>query len=98
MPRRFPVRFAPFVAMLAITAALTDCAPERSVPAPLSPPQSSFFPSPAFAPPPAPPAAPKAAKVALLVPLSGPNAALGKAILDAAQLALFETGRGMTLI
>ncbi|MGH7100351.1 MAG: penicillin-binding protein activator, partial [Stellaceae bacterium] len=44
------------------------------------------------------PAAPKAAKVALLVPLSGPNAALGKAILDAAQLALFETGRGMMLI
>jgi branched-chain amino acid transport system substrate-binding protein len=49
-------------------------------------------------PPPAPPPAPKAAKVALLVPLSGPNAALGKAILDAAQLALFETGRDMTLV
>ncbi|MGH7045661.1 MAG: penicillin-binding protein activator [Stellaceae bacterium] len=32
------------------------------------------------------------AKVALLVPLSGPNAALGQAILNAAQLALFETG------
>jgi branched-chain amino acid transport system substrate-binding protein len=33
------------------------------------------------------------------VPLSGPNAGLGKAILDAAQLALFETGgRRMTLI
>ena len=30
------------------------------------------------------------AKVALLVPLSGANAALGQAILDAAQLALFE--------
>ena len=30
------------------------------------------------------------AKVALLVPLSGPNAELGKAILDAAQLALFD--------
>jgi branched-chain amino acid transport system substrate-binding protein len=34
------------------------------------------------------------------VPLSGPNAGLGKAILDAAQLALFETGghHGMTLV
>lgn len=33
------------------------------------------------------------------MPLSGPNAGLGKAILDAAQLALFETGgRRMTLI
>ncbi len=32
------------------------------------------------------------AKVALLVPLSGANAELGKAILDAAQLALFKTG------
>jgi branched-chain amino acid transport system substrate-binding protein len=32
------------------------------------------------------------AKVALLVPLSGANAELGRAILDAAQLALFESG------
>ena len=32
------------------------------------------------------------AKVALLVPLSGANAELGQAMLDAAQLALFETG------
>ncbi len=43
------------------------------------------------APPPvATPAGP--AKVALLVPLSGPNAGLGQAILNAAQLALFQTG------
>jgi branched-chain amino acid transport system substrate-binding protein len=33
-----------------------------------------------------------AVKVALLLPLSGPNAELGKAMLDAAQLALFTTG------
>src|SRR5213078_727923 len=42
----------------------------------------------------APPAAPGAAgavKVALLVPLSGANAGLGKAMLEAAQLALFTT-------
>jgi branched-chain amino acid transport system substrate-binding protein len=31
-------------------------------------------------------------KVAFLVPLSGPNAALGRALLDAAQLAVFEVG------
>jgi branched-chain amino acid transport system substrate-binding protein len=39
-----------------------------------------------------PPAAAGPAKVALLVPLSGANAELGQAILDAAQQALFETG------
>lgn len=33
-----------------------------------------------------------AVPVALLVPLSGPNAALGRALLDAAQLALFDFG------
>lgn len=39
-----------------------------------------------------PPSAPGAVKVALLVPQSGPNADLGKSMLEAAQLALFETG------
>ncbi len=62
------------------------------VPAPVVTPQ------PPYGPPTAPPAPPKPAgpagpaKVALLVPLSGPNAGLGQAILNAAQLALFETG------
>src|SRR6185437_9611226 len=50
--------------------------------------------------PPVPPGPPVAgapgaagpAKVALLVPLSGANAELGQAILEAAQLALFESG------
>ena len=66
------------------------------VTAPAKPPQS-----------PAPPASPPAAvaatplpapagagpvKVALLVPLSCPNAYLGKSMLEAAQLALFQTG------
>jgi branched-chain amino acid transport system substrate-binding protein len=69
------------------------------VPAPLSGPQPPYygygrFPPPAVAPAaPAPSAsAPGPQKVALLVPLSGSNAELGQAILDAAQLALFETG------
>ena len=47
----------------------------------------------------APPAASGPAKAALLVPLSGANAGLGQAILDAAQLALFETpGDRLTLV
>lgn len=60
------------------------------VAAPLSPAQPPYG-EPAPAPPPAA-AATGPAKVALLVPLSGGNAELGKAILNAAQLALFETG------
>jgi len=67
------------------------------VPAPLATPQppSGYRPPPSPAANPFPPvaAAPSGpAKIALLVPLSGPNAGLGNAILDAAQLALFETG------
>jgi branched-chain amino acid transport system substrate-binding protein len=74
------------------------------VPAPLSPPQPPYGrpapPLPPGAPAPVtPPAAAGPAKVALLVPLSGANAALGQAILDAAQLALFEMpGDRLTLV
>ena len=64
------------------------------VPAPLAarqPPYGRLPPQPSPAPPTAAPAAePGPAKVALLVPLSGANAELGQAMLDAAQLALFE--------
>jgi ABC-type branched-subunit amino acid transport system substrate-binding protein len=73
------------------------------VPAPIANPQSPYygrFP-PSVPPAPAPPAGPPPAagpqKVALLVPLSGANAELGQAILDAAQLALFE-GAGEPLV
>src|SRR5271169_111262 len=74
-------------------AALASCVPPPMVPAPLSPPQPPYG-----APTPTPPAPPAAAapsgpvKIALLVPLSGPNSALGTAILDAAQMGLFEAG------
>ena len=68
--------------------------PPPILPAPLATAQPPYGqlppPTPAPAPPPTVPAGP--AKVALLVPLSGPNAGLGQAILNAAQLALFETG------
>ena len=70
------------------------------VPAPLGPPQSPIAaPSRrdrADAPigrKPLPPPAAGQVKVGVLVPLSGPNAELGKAMLEAAQLALFATGR-----
>ena len=47
----------------------------------------------------APIPAPAAVKVALLLPLSGANADLGKAMLEAAQLALFTIGSDqLTLI
>ena len=65
------------------------------VPAPLAPPQPPYGAPPPPAPLPVPPvpAAPAGpAKIALLLPLSGPNARLGGAILDAAQMALFDTG------
>src|ERR1700730_9243394 len=57
--------------------------PPRQPPPLPSPPAGIAAPAPA-------PAASRPAKVALLAPLSGANAELGRAILDAAQLALFE--------
>jgi branched-chain amino acid transport system substrate-binding protein len=69
------------------------------VPGPLPGRQPPYYGYGRLPPPPAPPpgpapfaSAPGPLKVALLVPLSGTNAELGQAILDAAQLALFETG------
>jgi ABC-type branched-subunit amino acid transport system substrate-binding protein len=68
------------------------------VPAPLSTPQPPYYgygripPPVAHGGPPSGSAASGPQKVALLVPLSGANAELGQALLDAAQLALFETG------
>jgi ABC-type branched-subunit amino acid transport system substrate-binding protein len=88
---RWPVpRFASTLVAFALLVLLTGCGGGRSVPAPVISPQSPFAGGPA--PPSPPPAAPGPVKVALLVPLSGPNAALGKSMLEAAQLALFTTG------
>ena len=80
-------------------AALACCAPAM-VPAPIARPQPPYYGYGRVPPPPFPPgpqsppisAAAGPAKVALLVPLSGANAELGQALLDAAQLALFESG------
>jgi branched-chain amino acid transport system substrate-binding protein len=68
------------------------------VPAPIARPQLPYYgygrvpPLPPGLPSPPTTAAAGPAKVALLVPLSGANAELGQALLDAAQLALFESG------
>lgn len=90
-------RFAAILAAFALTLVLAACGGPETVPAPVAAPQSA---SGALPPPPPaaialPPPAPIAAgpvKVAVLLPMSGQNAALGKAMLEAAQLALFTTG------
>jgi branched-chain amino acid transport system substrate-binding protein len=101
---RFP-RFASLPAALALSlalpCALAGCGGPRIVPAPVVAPQSpsagpqGSLPAP-VAPVTAEPlgqaAAPGPVKVGLLVPMSGPNAELGKAMLESAQLALFTTG------
>ncbi len=74
-----------------VVAALASCVPPPMVAAPVIAPQPPYS-QPLPPPTPPPPVAAGPAKVALLVPLSGPNAGLGQAILNAAQLALFETG------
>jgi branched-chain amino acid transport system substrate-binding protein len=93
------LRFASTLFAFASLFALTACGGGRIVPAPVGPPQS-----PSVVARPLPPGGPAPSgagpvKVALLVPLSGANADLGKAMLEAAQLALFTTSsERLTLI
>jgi branched-chain amino acid transport system substrate-binding protein len=63
-------------------------------PAPVIRPPPPYAPPPSAATAPKPPPQPSATavKVAVLLPLSGANADLGRAMLEAAQLALFTTG------
>jgi branched-chain amino acid transport system substrate-binding protein len=96
------LRFASTLAAFVLLLILAACG-GRIVPAPFGPPQS---PNAAAKPPPGvaatapttpvrqealPPLAAGQLKVGVLLPLSGPNAELGRAMLDAAQLALFAT-------
>ncbi len=96
MPRWCFPRIAPRFVAFVLLAAVTACGRGPTVPAPVVSGQSEGLPRPApigavsTAPLPAP--AENGAKVALLLPLSGPNADLGKSMLDAAQLALFTMG------
>ncbi|HTT81370.1 MAG TPA: penicillin-binding protein activator, partial [Stellaceae bacterium] len=90
-------RFAATLAAFAMTLALAACGGKTIVAAPVVAPQlPATPPAPISAVPISPPGT---AKVALLLPTSGPNAALGKAMLQAAQLALFTTSNEhLTLI
>lgn len=95
-------RFASRLAALLLIGALAACGGAQT-PAPVVNPLANPLMKPApvtpvTATPMAPPAG-QTVKVALLLPLSGPNADLGKAMLEAAQLALFTTGSDkLTLI
>jgi ABC-type branched-subunit amino acid transport system substrate-binding protein len=99
---------AAFVLSLTLSWALAGCGGPRIVPAPVVAPQSpSVGPQAPLPSPVAPvtaeplgqPPAVGPAKVGLLVPMSGPNADLGKAMLEAAQMALFTTGNDrLTLV
>ncbi|HVZ02830.1 MAG TPA: penicillin-binding protein activator [Dongiaceae bacterium] len=90
---RLPSLLAAFGLML-----LAGCAPNLPPPAAPSQPQPQAQPS---APLPAPgiaggaltqPAPSQEAKVALLLPLSGPNAAVGRALMQAAEMGVFDSG------
>jgi ABC-type branched-subunit amino acid transport system substrate-binding protein len=93
-------RIASTLVAFALFLALTACAGGRMVPAPVGGPQPPFAGGGPLPPPPVgPPSGAAPLKVALLVPLSGANADLGKAMLEAAQLSLFTTDSGrLTLI
>jgi len=100
VPRWCFPRFASPVAALALLGALAACARPPAGPAPIGTPQPPYAGQrgPATAPPPLA-NADGPVKVALLLPLSGANAELGKAMLQAAQLALFTTGNDrLTLV
>ena len=101
MPRWCFARLASRCAALLLCGVLAACG-GRTGPAPVGFPQSPYAggPAPATAPHPPPPApGPQAIKVAVLLPLSGANADLGKAMLEAAQLALFTMGSdNLTLV
>jgi ABC-type branched-subunit amino acid transport system substrate-binding protein len=94
VPRRCFARLASRLTALVLIGVLTACGGPVG-PAPVVKPLSSA-PKPAPTAPvsatPVPPPAGQSVKVALLLPLSGPNAELGKAMLEAAQLALFTMG------
>jgi len=84
--------FAPRALLVATIFAVTACA-QNNVAAPPSEAQAEPAPAPVVeAPPPEPakPVLPDVTRVGLMVPLSGSAAALGRDLLDAAQLALFD--------
>ena len=100
-----PARMAPRIAGIAVISGLllAGCQPQTAAPPAAPPPGEVAVQPTAPVEPPAPPPAvvsepsipdpepePTSNTVALLLPLSGQNAALGAALLDAAQMAYFE--------
>ena len=95
MPRRFFAPLGSRFAALLLVGALTACGASITpapVVNPLANPQMKPAPVTPVSATPMPAPGKETVKVALLLPLSGPNADLGKAMLEAAQLALFTTG------
>ncbi len=94
--KRYSARLAAS-ACIALGFALTGCGGGK-VTAPARPAQAVVVPPPGpppvvqAAPAPSPKAVGKGIRVGILLPLSGNEAALGRAILDAAELALFDFG------
>ncbi|MGH6932554.1 MAG: penicillin-binding protein activator [Dongiaceae bacterium] len=80
-------------AILAVGLMLTGCESSRSVAPQTSGTVVAPEPGPLLVPPPEPLTAPGPirARIGLLLPLSGENAAVGQALLQAAQLAIFDT-------
>jgi ABC-type branched-subunit amino acid transport system substrate-binding protein len=94
------LRIASTLVAFALLLVLAACG-GRMVAAPLGPPQPPIA-APKLPPPPIQPEPLSPSghlKVGVLLPLSGPNAELGQAMLEAAQLALFATsGEKLTLV
>ena len=103
MPRRYFSHVAQRLAPLVLIGALAACE-GAGAPAPVVKPSAPYalgkpLPTTPVSATPMPPPSVQSTKVALLLPLSGPNADLGKTMLEAAQLALFTTGSNrLTLI
>jgi len=78
------------IVLLALTSCAHEEAPEAvAIKRPAAPKVKPSAPPPPVLP--LPPQTVTTHKIGLLLPLSGPNAALGKSMLDAAEMALFET-------
>ncbi len=96
-PARHASRFGAALALAALVG-LAACAPQAPQ-AGYGRPAAPLFGGAGSLGAPQPPAGPANTKVAILLPMSGPQAALGPAMLNAATLALFDSGaRGVELV
>ncbi len=88
-PARAVALFGVLLLGLSACSGANDAAPQSGGQTP-TPPTAQRAPEPT--PPPEPPRAPGEASVALLLPLSGQQGTLGQALLNAAQMAVFDVG------